>query len=254
MPPRLVYLVRHAEGHHNINWAHYIRDPDLTDKGHNQCQTLAANFPYHSRITTVLCSPLKRTIQTTLESFHPAISRLADGNPSFKIITNPYVQETGEWECDIGTKVPELQEWFGNYASENPESKGYAYREALDFSIVESDVPEWPQKEGKFAASKVAARAEVAREYLFDNFGEDEELVIVSHGGFLHYLTDDWADYDESMGTAWSNTDWRSYEVTKGEDGKVKLVEKQRGRELHSIDGKETEKAEVEAGGHNSKV
>ncbi|KAK6537164.1 hypothetical protein TWF694_011361 [Orbilia ellipsospora] len=250
MPPRAIYLVRHAEGFHNVNWQHHLRDPDLTPLGHKQCATLAGNFPYHANLTTVICSPLKRTIQTTLESFHPAISRLSSSNPSFKIITNPYFQETGEWECDIGSEIPELNTWLENYHTENPQVNGYEHISLLDFSLLERESPFWPAKKQIFAANKASERSQYARQWLYENFSEYEEVVIVSHGGFLHFLTDDWGQYDESLGTAWKNTDWKCFKLVP-EGGRMRLVPGEGGS--GNIEGKDdgaTEKAEVYAGGH----
>ncbi|KAF3903207.1 hypothetical protein ABW20_dc0102298 [Dactylellina cionopaga] len=258
MPPRLIHLVRHAEGHHNVNWQHHLRDPILTDLGHTQCSTLAAGFPYHSRITKIICSPLKRTIQTTLESFHPTISRLSASDPQWKIRTDPYFQETGEWECDLGSTLPELKAFLKQFPEEEtPEiAKGYKYASLLDFSTVESDCPEWPAKEGKFSAETVKKRSEKARHYLYDNYNEDEEIIVVTHGGFLHYITEDWESYDELMGTGWGNTDWRTYTIREV-DGVVQMVETEeclkRRKAEPKKSGDETEKREVEAGGHHAK-
>ncbi|KAF3912484.1 hypothetical protein ABW20_dc0105335 [Dactylellina cionopaga] len=220
MPPRLVHLVRHAQGHHNVNSQYHIRDPDLTAKGHAQCYKLAATFPYHSNLTRVLCSPLKRTIQTTLESFHPAISRLASNDPGWKIITSPI-------------------------SKENPSLPGYDHLPLLDFSLVESDAPEWPAKQGQFASKAVVTRASKARRYLYDNFGKDEEVVVVSHGGFLDYLTGEWRNHDVSVGTPWGNTDWGSYEIVE-EKGEVKLVEVEK-RVMEDVE-------DMEEGGHSGGI
>ncbi|KAK6526150.1 hypothetical protein TWF281_011186 [Arthrobotrys megalospora] len=262
MPPRIVHLVRHAQGHHNINWQHYIRDPTLTETGHSQCRLLASTFPHHDTITHVICSPLKRTIQTTLESFHPTIARLSKSNPEFKIPTDPYFQETGEWECDIGSSVPELQKFVENF-EESEDSKsstakiqGYEYHTHLDFSPVSKSAPDWPQKNGIFAAKNVETRGSYAREYLYNNFGNEDEVLIVSHGGYLHVLTEDWDSYDEMKGTAWENTERRSFVVKKNGEGKVVLEETEesvRSRGGHGV--RETdggaERMEVEAGGHH---
>ncbi|KAF3923894.1 hypothetical protein AA313_de0204486 [Arthrobotrys entomopaga] len=244
----------HAEGHHNVGWQHHLRDPDLTTLGHKQCATLAANFPHHAKITTVICSPLKRTIQTTLESFHPTISRLSSSNSSFKVVTNPYFQETGEWECDIGSVTPELNTWLQKYHNENPEVKGYGHISLLDFSLVQREAPDWPAKKEIFAANKATERAEYARQWLYENFDENEEVVIVSHGGFLHFLTDDWGQYEESQGTAWRNTDWQSFKLVP-DGGRMKLVPGEKGS--GNTEGKDdgaTERAEVNAGGHTGSV
>lgn len=53
--------------------------------------------------------------------------------------------------------------------------------------------------------------------------GEEEvHIVVVTHGGFLHYFTEDFegAVNDGTVGTGWSNTEFRSY-IFVGKDGEV---------------------------------
>ncbi|KAK6508012.1 hypothetical protein TWF481_006432 [Arthrobotrys musiformis] len=261
MPPRLLHLVRHAQGHHNVNWQHYLRDPALTDLGHSQCQRLASTFPHHSSITHVVCSPLKRTIQTTLESFHPTIARLVSQDKDFKIRANPYFQENGEWECDIGSTIPEIQEFLSNFVDDAAKEndvviRGYEHQSCLDFSLVEKSSPEWPEKKRIFAAKNVEKRGAYARDYLFDNYTEKDEVVIVSHGGYLHVLTEDWDSYDDMKGTGWENTERRSFVVKKNDAGKVVLEETEesiKNRSLvHTVDTDSgTERRETEIAGHH---
>ncbi|KAK6337211.1 hypothetical protein TWF718_009993 [Orbilia javanica] len=261
MPPRLVHLVRHAQGYHNVNWQHHLRDPILTDLGHSQCQTLASTFPHHNSITHIICSPLKRTIQTTLESFSPTITRLVSENSNFKIRADPYFQENGEWECDIGSTIPEVQKFLSTFTDEAKSKEnipnGYEYHSRLDFSPVEKSAPEWPQKSGIFAARNVEKRGEYARKFLFENYTESDEVVIVSHGGYLHVLTEDWESYDELKGTAWFNTERRSFEMGKNENGQVVLIETEesiKNRQVHpEVDTDSgTERRETEIAGHHS--
>jgi len=49
-----------------------------------------------------------------------------------------------------------------------------------------------PQKE------KVEERCRVAREWLSKR--KEKDVVVVTHGGVLHYLTEDWADFVETQG------------------------------------------------------
>ncbi|KAF3928505.1 hypothetical protein ABW20_dc0109587 [Dactylellina cionopaga] len=95
MPPGVVHLVRHAEAHRSAKGQPYLDDPSLTDRGHQECAALAANFPHHFSITKILCSPLKRTVQTTLESFYPAVSALYRSDPRWHIDAEPYFLSRG---------------------------------------------------------------------------------------------------------------------------------------------------------------
>lgn len=87
---------------------HIIQDPVLTDLGHQQCQTLRANFPHHANIDLVTASPLRRTLYTALESFAPVF----ESNPDLKIIALPDIQETSDVPCDTGSDPSVLKEEF----------------------------------------------------------------------------------------------------------------------------------------------
>ncbi|EWC46386.1 hypothetical protein DRE_04329 [Drechslerella stenobrocha 248] len=261
MPPRRLHLVRHAEGQHNVNWQHEIHDPILTPKGHTQCATLSTGFPYHQSVTNVICSPLKRTIQTTLESFSPSIERLAAADSQWRIETHPIFQEVGEWQCDIGSPVPTIKDFVHECAVTFPNINLYKRVDLLDFTHVLA-LPDWPSKTGLYEAGRVEERADAARQYLFDNYSDSQELVIVSHGGFLHYLTNDWESYEDAEGTAWGNTDCHSYEMIL-DGGVIKLKETQESLDRRKDEQRrkaaansqdqgetETEHNEIVVGGH----
>lgn len=47
----IIHLVRHAEGHHNVEEnGEKIRDPFLTEKGKQQCQQLCDELPHHDQV------------------------------------------------------------------------------------------------------------------------------------------------------------------------------------------------------------
>lgn len=164
----------------------------------------------------------------------------------------------GDWECDIGSSLPELKDWL--------EEKNTPGVDLLDFTGVERE-KWWPNKKHVklYNSDGVEKRAEAAREWLGKTFGGDDaedkgDVVLVTHGGFLHYLTDDWEGYNDVEGTAWKNTHWRSYVLEKkaGGDWGLRETEASRERRLGGVDGvsrndspDETEKREVEAGGRD---
>lgn len=72
---------------------------------------------------------------------------------------------------------------------------------------------------------KVEARAAVSRRFLQklgqeyeERTGEEAHIAVVTHGGFLHFVTGDWVGFKKVKGTGWENTEWRSYVF--GEEGK----------------------------------
>ncbi|KAK4190983.1 histidine phosphatase superfamily [Podospora australis] len=220
-----VHLVRHAQGFHNLCEAnHALPDPDLTPLGEEQCLRLRQTFGLHEKVTYLVASPLRRTIYTCLLSFEPAI--LAGKK---KIIALPDLQEVSPFPCDTGSEVEDLVKEFG---------------EKVDFGRVQEG---WNDKGpgSEFAPEmrKLEARAARARRWFWElgqkekgEEGEEEvNIVAVTHGGFLHFLTEDWDGMDVGRGTGWDNTECRTYEVVAPESeggegeqkgkGNVRLVE-----------------------------
>ncbi|KFY91801.1 hypothetical protein V500_04467 [Pseudogymnoascus sp. VKM F-4518 (FW-2643)] len=193
-------------------------DPLLTKHGESQCATLAASFPHTARITHLVASPLRRTILTALLSF----PSLVEPPKSLKILALPELQETSDAPCDTGSAPEVLEHDFGlgQYAGK------------VDLSRVEEG---WNRKSPLSpwspAPEKVEARAAVSRRFLRElgqeyeeRTGEEAHIAVVTHGGFLHFATEDWTGFKKVKGTGWENTEWRSYVFGEGEK-KESLVE-----------------------------
>ena len=155
-------------------------DPLLTDHGKQQCMTLSKAFPHHSNTQLLLSSPLRRTLYTTFLSFQPALN--SDLNQ--KIIALPELQETSDVPCDTGSDVSVLKQEVEDNSL------------PVDLSLVGEN---WTDKHmgTKWApsSSAIKARAAEAREWIREKAeGLDGDVVLVSHGGFLHYFTEDWED------------------------------------------------------------
>ena len=58
----------------------------------------------------------------------------------------------------------------------------------------------WNNKKGRWAptAGALEKRAKEARQWL--KARPEKEIIVVTHGGLLHYLTEDWTDYNAVMG------------------------------------------------------
>ncbi|KAG4032812.1 hypothetical protein MFRU_006g02760 [Monilinia fructicola] len=196
-----IHFVRHAQGFHNLSAAnHALPDPLLTDTGRAQCEALSRTFPHPSRITHIVASPLRRTLYTALYSFPSfASSRGA------KILALPELQETSPLPCDTGSA---------------PAALAAEFAATVDLRLVRDG---WNTKAGRWesTAPAIEARARDARLWLRElgaraekeeeGCAEDVHIVVVSHGNFLHYITDDWEDSSRFVGTGWSNTEYRSY-------------------------------------------
>ena len=208
MPKITIHCVRHAQGYHNLNTAnHKIPDPSLTPLGESQCATLARTFPHNDRITHLVASPLRRTLYTCLLSFPAVVAR------GCKIVALPELQETSDLPCDTGSPREKLEEEF--------DADGAA-KGVVDLRLVEDG---WNSKQGRWspAAEAIEARARDARIWLRSlgeramergevNADGDVQIVVVTHGGYLHYFTEDWDGCERFTGTGWANTEWRSYE------------------------------------------
>jgi len=178
MPPT-IHLVRHAQGVHNLSVENEsIHDPDLTPLGESQCAALRASFP-RQRITRLVASPLRRTVNTCLLSF---------GEPDLlPVVALDCLQEVSDQPCDTGSSKDALAAEFGD---------------ALDLSRV-SDA--WTDKaNGPFEPTleKLSARGREARRALREIAAGDDDahVVAVSHGGILHFVTDDWQGIPEGRG------------------------------------------------------
>jgi broad specificity phosphatase PhoE len=218
MSKTYLHLVRHAQGFHNLSTEnHILPDPSLTPLGEEQCATLSSEFPYHSKITHLVASPLRRTLYTTLLSFPTSISS------GKKVLALPELQETSDLPCDTGSAPSALQEEFG--------PKGQ-----VDLSLVHDG---WNVKKGRWepSASAIEKRAKEARVFLrnlgkeaVDSTGEDQHIVVVTHGGYLHYFTEDWDGHAKFTGTGWANTEFRSYEFDAEAEETASLIETKESR------------------------
>lgn len=184
--PVIVHLVRHAQGFHNLNFENQqIPDPYLTPLGYEQCAKLRAEFPDHDRLTHLVASPLRRTLVTCYESFKPAVAERGK-----KVVAQPLLQEVSWFPCDTGSEPEVIRAEYGAWAECNLVEKG------------------WNDKKspGSKYAPRVDALEERAREArvwlreLGRKSGGDANIAVVTHGGFLHFLTQDWDGMDLSRG------------------------------------------------------
>lgn len=78
----------------------------------------------------IVASPLRRTIQTALYSFQPAIKR------GVRVVALAELQETSDVACDTGSDVADLKHEFDDYQL-GPETP------VVDLSLVPED---WNKK------------------------------------------------------------------------------------------------------------
>ncbi|KAF9700932.1 hypothetical protein EKO04_000887 [Ascochyta lentis] len=192
MSPRLVHFIRHAEGYHNLHSDESIPDPDLTSKGREQCEKLASVFPYFDRIDLVCASPIRRAIQTAQITMGPFLQ-----SGKTKILALPLAQEATDKPANTPSSIERLKEEYGDVTD---------FRRCMD-----SRLDDYNTNTGKWApdAKSLQARATELRSFLREL--EEDEIVVVSHGDFLHYVSGDVDQDGEQLGGSWKNTELRSY-------------------------------------------
>ncbi|KAN0102593.1 phosphoglycerate mutase-like protein [Hyaloscypha variabilis] len=207
-----VHLVSHAEAVHNVEKDFSRLDPELTPLGKQQAAALATTFPYANDIGSIVSSPLRRTIQTTLLAFSNVLDRRYYAQGSGKgieggaeLILDPGLQERSALPCDTGSESAVLEREF-------PE---------LDFSVLKEG---WTRKEGGFGADDEAVekRAEGVRRGLKDRVealrgGERRDVVVVTHGVFMKFLSGDHSIDLPKAG-------WKTFSTAEDGKGGVVLV------------------------------
>lgn len=124
--------------------------------------------------------------------------------------------------CDTGSDPDVLAQYLSSQQ----------WAEKVDLSrVVEGWNVKGPSSPWSPAPEKVEARAAVSRRFLKelgqeyeDRTGKEAHIAVVTHGGFLHFATEDWVGFKKVKGTGWENTEWRSYVFGEG-DNKESLVE-----------------------------
>ncbi|KAM3544396.1 hypothetical protein ARSEF1564_002644 [Beauveria bassiana] len=201
-----IHLVRHAQGFHNLSVENEtMHDPDLTPLGEQQCLDLRSEFPHHALVAHLVASPMRRTLWTCIRAF-------GDGPAApYPIIALDTLQELSDMPSDTGSPVAALAGEFGS---------------KVDLSRVRDGL--WTDKLGDTpfepTKDKIEARACEARRTLRDIAGlqTDKHIVVVSHGAFLHFLTDEYQDIPSANATSWKNCEYRSYQfvdATGADDG-----------------------------------
>lgn len=183
-----IHLVRHSESEHNVSKNTSHHDPSLTPLGHTQASQLTSTFPNPEHIAVVLTSPLRRAIQTTLVGFsHVLDKRYFDAElgggieNGVELRLEPDLQERSDLPCDTGSARDVLEKEFPNLA--------------LGLGKLSEG---WPTKEKKYAADDeaVTLRAARTREKIRElslmlQGKEKRDIVIVTHGVFMKFLSGD---------------------------------------------------------------
>ena len=156
-----LYCIRHARSIGNENAEAYKMMPEwkihLTEEGKKQAAKVGDDLNYILSSPVIICSPYVRAVETA-----NIIKSYIDGNSI--MFFNPLIRE---------------REW-GNLRDEIEQFKTREERNHLfDF---------YRRPTGGESFADVYQRAFVFWEYLKNNFRDDSNIIIVSHGEFLKVL------------------------------------------------------------------
>ncbi|KAL6874924.1 phosphoglycerate mutase-like protein [Trichoderma novae-zelandiae] len=210
MPPT-IHLVRHAQGYHNLSAENEkLPDPDLTPLGLEQCASLRAAFPHHARLRALVASGMRRTLYTCLHAF-------ATTDALLPVVALDTLQEVSDAPSDTGSSVEKLAAEFGDKVDLSRMREGWNFK-----------------GEGSYfepTLEKLATRARDARTTLREiaaGLGDDDaHVAVVSHGAFLHFLTEEWHGITSTYPTSWTNCEYRTYQFVDptGQDPEAELRE-----------------------------
>jgi broad specificity phosphatase PhoE len=233
----VIHCIRHAQGKHNLGRKYWGEtDPKLTPLGEMQClQLRQTSFADQSNVSLVVASPMQRTLNTAWRIFKPALT--TSERCHRHILALPDLQELANCPSDTGSSLDEL--------------KRVLAKEGLPVDL--SLVPEnWTEKGPKSRYSTyvyaIILRARDARLQIRRQARElvqagipDPEIAVVTHGAFLHFLTEDWENANVLSGTGWQNCEHRSYTFDHNiaDDGhgaaNARLVETTESREKRGL-------------------
>jgi broad specificity phosphatase PhoE len=176
---KTVYFLRHGQALHNVSNDFTLHDPVLTPRGEAQASMVNSfdfAHTYGVRLTmdAIVCSPLKRTIQTALRAF---------ASNKTPIVLHQDIQETGDKVlCDIGSDKEPLQEWL-----DTVEGSSRISLSPLDYNWHGVDTSyeqhEW-RKEGLYEKTRVPERVSQFIGWLRRR--PEHTLGVVAHDGVFN--------------------------------------------------------------------
>jgi broad specificity phosphatase PhoE len=164
-------------------YLYQIHDPGLTPGGIEEPKLFAQLYPFLRTPQIIITSHLRRALQMSL---HISLS-LGNDNPgsqSIRIVAHPDLQEVSREPCDTGTPLDLLREEFPTI--DFPDALfPQAYRRDAN---VEPD--KWDSIYDNVPVL-LSARASRIREFIKNEL-EETEIIVVTHGCFLHFLFNRW--------------------------------------------------------------
>lgn len=187
---QVIHLFRHAEAAHNSEDDTSIRDPYLTINGIAQAEQILTTYKFLNQPTLVLVSPLQRALQTALYAFHPIfnkrVTKLYPQERAPRFLALPQLQEVSENPCDTGISLSSLKKEYCEY---------------IEFPDEWFESDERFRKQNTTFANENVLLGKRAKSVLdFLNQSPHEEVIVVTHGDFSHFLVNRWL-YGQGCGS-----------------------------------------------------
>jgi broad specificity phosphatase PhoE len=195
---KVIHIVRHAQGFHNLSGNGNYADASLTNLGWQQSKELSTHldvFGIKAQVELVVVSPLLRTLQTTIGIWDD--NTMFEEGPKDDFSTQ-MVSALGEaFQATISTpKLPKFvaNEWCREKMGKNlcnQRSNIIIYKRSfpnVDFSEIETDADTWWQKHRAKSENSqdLFARANTFIEWLLDR--PESQIFVVSHGTFIFHM------------------------------------------------------------------
>lgn len=208
-----VHLVRHAEGVHTLfPDGRTIPDAQLSQRGYDSAEDLGRRLisEHSNTICTIISSPLRRTIQTSLAAFHRALHTKyyptnsgRGAQDGVRLVLDANLQEIDDLPCNTGSPREELIDQFPELHDE--------------ISLLH---PRWYVKSGpESPLPPRARRKEQILKRLEQAFQESSDskktdVVVVAHGGVIEMLVRG-ADIDIAQ--------WKTFDLVRTSSGQLEL-------------------------------
>ena len=205
-----VHLVRHAEGVHNLYNDTSIPDAPLTQRGFDFADELGKRFvkEHTNSIGSVIASPLRRAIQTSLTAFPrllssdlypPGSGKGVRNGVSLELYTN--LQELDDVPANTGSDSADLLSQFPELATQ-----------------IQNLPNGWNDKStlptGSRRKSQILERIERALTGL--NGLKEIDVVVVTHSGIIQLL---------AQGVDIGVAQWKTFSLIRGSNGQLSLHE-----------------------------
>lgn len=194
---KVIHIVRHAQGFHNVARTARCADPSVTNFGWQQSEALRAHVDalgIRDQVELVVVSPLLRTLQTAAGVWGGDTILLEEGLSD----ANSTLMVSGLWQAPhaaIATPGKSLKfvanelcrEKTGPLYSSSRRSNISFYKQSfpsVDFSEIETDEDTlWSTHESPQLLSE---RAKRFVRWLLDR--PESQIAVVSHGTFIFYM------------------------------------------------------------------